>query len=112
VDPASQSWAAIAGWTAAFALIAFGLGLMSSNPTNIERPILVGAFSACGGLLFSFLLWQTQSIGGPFSWSQVFGYLLVGLAMFGWGMLIDYILGPAPVDREADEETLGAHLSD
>ena len=112
MDPASQSWAAIAGWAAAIVLIVFGLGLMSANPVNIERPKVVGGFTVAGGLIVALLMLRTQTVGGPFSWWQIFGFVLVGLAFFGWGRLSDYIFGPVPVDREADEETMGAHLSD
>ena len=85
---------------------------MSANATNIERPVLVGAFTASGGLVMSLLMLRTQTAGGPGSWWQIFGFVIVGLVMFGWGRLIDYILGPTPINREADEETMGAHLSD
>ena len=112
MDAASQSWASIFGWGSAFVLVAFGIGLMLSNPTNIERPVLVGAFTAAGGLIVGYMIWRTQNVGGPFSWSQVFAYTMVGVAVFAWGRLIDYLLGGTPVNREADEETMGAHLSD
>jgi hypothetical protein len=112
VDAATQSWSVIVGWTVAVVFIVFGIGLMFANPENIERPAIVGGFTCAGGLLAGALMLRTQSVGGPFNWWQIFGFMIVALACFAWGRLIDYVLGPAPVDREADEETLGAHLSD
>lgn len=100
------------GWAVGIIFVVFGLGVMAANPANMERPILVGAFTSVGGLIVSFLMWRTQSGNGPFSWWQIFGYLLIALGFFAWGRLIDYMLGPTPVNREADEETMGAHLSD
>ncbi len=107
-----QSWALIVGWGIAVLFGVFGLGVMFSNSTNIERPVLVGAFTTAGGLFVAGLMLRTQALGGPFSWGQIFGFALVALACFAWGRLIDYVLGPVAVNREADEETLGAHLSD
>jgi len=112
VDPATQSWAIIVGWGIATLFVVFGLGLMFANATNIERPIVVGAFTAVGGLLIAGLMLRTEALNGPYSWWQIAGFTVVGFACFGWGRLLDYVLGPVPVNREADEETLGAHLSD
>ena len=109
---AQQSWALIVGWAIAVLFGLFGLGVMFSNSTNIERPLVVGAFTTAGGLFVAGLMLRTESLGGPFNWGQILGFLIVGLMCFAWGRLIDYMLGPVPVDREADDETLGAHLSD
>jgi hypothetical protein len=112
VDPASQSWALIVGWAAAITFMLFGAGIMFSNSSNIERPTVVGAITMAGGLVDAFLMWRTQISDGPDSWAQVFGYVLIALLFYGWGRLVDYLLGPVKLDREADEETMGAHLSD
>ena len=112
MDPASQSWAVIVGWSIVLLFIAFGVGLMSSRATNIERPTMVGAFVTIGGFLAGLLMYRAQASGGPNSWWQIFGFALISFVFYGWGMLFDYALGPAPLNREADEDTFGAHLSD
>jgi hypothetical protein len=112
VDPASQSSALIFGWIGVGLVILFGIGLLFSRSTNIEREGLVGGSTLVGGLVATILLWRASALNGPYSWWQVAGILLVALAFYGWGRLVDYVLGPLPLDREADEATLGAHLSD
>jgi hypothetical protein len=112
VDPAYQSWASIVGWSFSMLFVVLGLGVTLANATNIERPLLVGGFTAAGGLIMALLMWRTQALGGPFSWWQILGYVFIGCAFFACGRLADYMLGPTPANREADEETMGAHLSD
>jgi len=112
VDPATQSWALIVGWGAAAIMFLFGVGIVLSNGENIERPLLVGALTMLGAGAVAFLMARTQSLNGPFSWWQIVGFIMVALVFYGWGRLIDYALGPVRLNREADEETMGAHLSD
>jgi hypothetical protein len=102
----------IVGWAAAIVFIVLGIGIMFSNSTNIERPTLVGASTMLGGLAIAFFMWRTQIADGPFGWDQIFGFVLVALLFFGGGRLLDFVLGPVPLNREADEDTMGAHLSD
>jgi hypothetical protein len=112
MDPAAQSWALIVGWGIVVLFTTFGIGLILSNAENIERPLLVGGITMLGGGLVAYLLARTQSLNGPYSWWQIFGFFLVAAVMYGWARLIDYALGPKPLNREADEETMGAHLAD
>jgi hypothetical protein len=90
----------------------FGLGIMASRSTNIERPNLVGLLTFLGAAVSAALLQHTVSLNGPSSWFQTIGIVLVGLAFYGGARLLDYFLGPVAVDREADEDMMGAHLSD
>lgn len=112
MDPASQNWAVIFGWITISMMTLFGLGILFSRAENIERPALVGGLTLAGCVIVTVLLTRTVASGGPYNWWQMFGYFLITLAFYGWGRLMDYIMGPVPVDREADEATMGAHLSD
>jgi len=90
----------------------FGLGVMSSRSSNIERTNLVGGLTLLGAAISAILFERTISLSGPFSWWQTVGIVAIGVVFFGGGRLLDYYLGALPVDREADEDMMGAHLSD
>ena len=112
MDAASQSWALIFGWIGIAVVGLFGLGVMYSRAANIERTNLVGGLTLLGAVVSAILFRHTVSLNGPFSWWQTWGIVLLGVGFYGWGKLLDYFLGPLPLDREADEEMMGAHLSD
>lgn len=112
VDAASQSWALIFGWVCVGVFLLLGLGLLYSRATNIERPALVGGLTLVGALVSAILMYRVYLQGGPYSWAHTLGIGLLGLVFFGWGRVTDYVLGPTPINREQDEATFGAHLSD
>jgi hypothetical protein len=112
VDPASLSWAVPTAWICIGASLVFGVGLMMANPTYIERTILVGSLTVLGGILAAAMLQRSLASGGPSSWFEALSMCLLGPVFFGLGWLIDYLMGDTPLNREADEETLGAHVSD
>lgn len=112
VDAASVSWAIPTAWICIGASLVFGLGVMMSNSTYIERPILVGSLTLLGSLLAAFWLNWTLAHGGFSSWFQVVSICILGTIFFALGWMLDYLSGPPPLNREADEETLGAHVSD
>src|SRR5207302_875817 len=111
MDRSAQSTAAIFGWGGILIVMLVGVALLFSRPTNIERQVMVGGITILGSLVSSFLMHRSQAAGGPINAFQVFGFVFIAFAFFGWAWLLDYALGPLPVDREADEDTFGAHLS-
>lgn len=90
----------------------FGLGVTFSRSSNIERANLVGGLTLLGAAISAILFQHSISLNGPFGWWQTVGFVVVGLCFYGWARLLDYYLGALPVDREADEDMMGAHLSD
>ena len=85
---------------------------MMANPTYIERTTMVGSITLLGGILAAAWLQRSLAAGGPSSWFQTLAICLLGTIFFFLGWLIDYLMGSPPLNREADEETLGAHVSD
>lgn len=112
MDGASQSWALIFAWVVIGSAALFGIGVLYSRSTNIERTNLVGALTLVGAVISAFMLRRTEVRGGPTSWGQTIGIVAIAWCFFFFARLLDYYLGPVKVDREADEDTMGAHLSD
>lgn len=112
MEPSAQSSALIFGWLGIGAVMLLGLGLLYARATNIERPILVGGLTLLGGLVSAGVMERTVMLGGPYSWAHTFGIVLIGVLFFAWGWFADYAMGQPRIDPEADEATLGAHVSD
>lgn len=97
-------------WT--FCVIVFGLSLLFSRSSNIERPILVGCLTLLTAAIAAILLGNEAKLGLRSHPNAFVSIAILAVLGFAVGRVIDYLLGPALHSIEETEPTLGADLAD
>lgn len=88
----------------------FGAFLLFARAENIERNYLVGTLTVLFVVIAGVMLWQVPAASqtGP----VLLSISLTSLVGFGFGRLVDYLMGPRAEPSDNTEATLGADLAD